>query len=251
MTHVFRCNTLQRIVTHRTSLRIVVSRLRVQVEEVFGRILTNTQVPDRNTRLRVQLLTNCVRRIRILVLILVLIITAPKLVIALFALTLARFRYLPHCRKVRRRLRINFVLPRLLPRRLRGRILLVHPTVLRRVIPVPPIALRVIAGRNVCDDLVRSDILAGVPGALLTRALEAVLLLVRHGAAVLACAFAELGRGGPGFGTAVVPVVEFVGGAVIVRPALMGEGRASSVEVPWCLGDIFCMNVSEVHNVNT
>lgn len=92
---------------------------------------------------------------------------------------------------------------------------------LRGVVPVPSVALGVVARRDVLQDVVRLDVLVRELGALLTRPLEAVGALVRQGAAVLAGALAVLLGGGPGFGAAVVPVVEFVGGVVVLRSTLM------------------------------
>lgn len=110
---------------------------------------------------------------------------------------------------------------------------------LSRVVPVPPIPLRIIPTRDVLDDLVRREVLAGELRPAPPGPLEAILLLVREGPAVLAGTLAVLLRGGAGFGSAVVPVVELVGGAVVLGNALMAEGGSAGVEVPWCLCDIF------------
>ena len=76
-TYLLRCSTNVRVITHRTGLGVVVCTRRVQVDEVLRRVLTDTQVPYRNPRLRVQFLPHRVRTLRILVLILVLVLAAP------------------------------------------------------------------------------------------------------------------------------------------------------------------------------
>ena len=61
--------------------------------------------------------------------------------------------------------------------------------------------------------------------------------------AVLTCAFPVLLRSRTSFFTPVVRAVELVGRPVILGTSLMAQRRRAGVQVPWCLGNVFCMTV--------
>ena len=116
---------------------------------------------------------------------------------------------------------------------------------LGRVVAVPSVSLGVIARSDILYDVIRDNILASELCPAFAGTLEAVRLLVCDGPAILACTLAVLFCRGAGFCASVIPVVELVCRAVILRDPLVAEGRCACIEIPWCLRDVLCAYQSE------
>lgn len=113
------------------------------------------------------------------------------------------------------------------------------------VIPIPSVPLRVIARRNFRDDFVCLYVLVREFGSLLPWPLQTVLLLVCNGTTILTSTFAVLLGCWTGFGTTIIPIVEFLRWTIGVRSTLMVQRGRACVEIPWSLRNVLCGNCED------
>mmetsp|Transcript_9499 Transcript_9499/g.12886 ORF Transcript_9499/g.12886 Transcript_9499/m.12886 type:complete len:311 (-) Transcript_9499:111-1043(-) len=219
----------RRVFTHGPGLGVVMRRRHVKVTQVFGRVLTDTQVSDcsrgASTRGPDSLghFTK-VSHVLFCYLLIVLLLSLVFVRVAVLSLFLARMLLLF----------AEFLLKLLLLLQLGLELLhLLKPVhdlgVLAGVVPVPavPLTLKVqLDGGNL---VVRSDVHSGPTSALLAGSLQAVIAFVCHRPTIFAGSFSELVRL-EHFGSAVVPLL---GRRFLRVPVLlMLQPRMVTVQIP-------------------
>ena len=214
-----------RIRPHRPTLRVVVRRVHVQVEQVLGGVLANPEVshrPGRSSSCRPHPLLNLVEPSLLLVLeqkLSLAVALAPTLVLEL----LLQLQLLG--------LLLLGALDLLVP--------LLYLGEVPRVVPVPPVPLPVVPEPDLGDVLVRRDLLVGPLGPFGPRTFQAVLRLVSHRPAVRAGALPVLG-GLEGLLPPLVPLVLALGGLLglfrvlnsFLPVPLVLQGRPVALHVP-------------------
>jgi hypothetical protein len=113
-----------RSITHRASLGVVVGAGRIEIDEVLGSVLSDTEVSDGDSSFGVELLADCVGRISVLVLVFILLITGAKVRVVLLV-RLAGLCDFSNGSEIGGGSIVNLVLSEFLPGSLDGGILLV------------------------------------------------------------------------------------------------------------------------------
>lgn len=216
-TYIFWLNLRVWRIPHGSSFGIIVRTLGIEVHKVFGCILTDSEIADGYSRFGVHFLADCISRLGVFVFIVVLFVAGTKVGI----LFLPNFRHFAGRSKVGGCLVIDLFLAKSLPFFFNSSIFFVDTAVLGRIVAIPPIAFCVVVSRDFLDDLVRLDIFAGILCAPLSWPLQAVVCLVCHGTAILACTFTKFGGCRSCALPPVIPLVKFIRRAVVGQAPLM------------------------------
>ncbi|KAH0553476.1 hypothetical protein GP486_006455, partial [Trichoglossum hirsutum] len=258
-------------VDHRSGLGIVLGRVEVQVEEVFGRVLADTQVPGGGALLAShvgffgvsRLLDVAVLVIVVVVVVVVsavvvgdvisavvVVVVAVSVVIVVVVIVIIVSVVVADVGVVvvdvvdvvfGLHLLVlplsRIVLSCLLPQLLQTLIFINDVFVLGRVIAIPSVPLCVPSQADVLHGLVSLNVLSGPLCTQLSGPAEALSGLVRHGTAVLARPLAVLGGSGTEPPAAVVPYRVVRGGSLETLVLEIVDGGRVVIDVEGLFGD--------------
>jgi len=170
--HIFWRYVFHGCISHRASLRVVIGTFRVQVNQIFCCIFSDTKISNSYPRFSVEFLTHLISSVCILVFVCILIFARPKVRIVFFGrIGLSSLGDLSDRRQISRRLVVNFLLPDFLPRRFNCRVFVVDPLVFGWVVSIPPISLCIESNGPLLCDVVCLNVFIRVLGSLFSRPL--------------------------------------------------------------------------------